>query len=398
MKELERFPSVLNAAEEYLDQQQQLLDLCIQIQQIPAPTFSEQHRADWIEEYFKTIGLNDVAQDELANVYGRLPGKNSQPSLMVSAHTDTVFPAETDLKIRHNQTNSRVYGPAIGDNSVGVMGLIALAQELVQLSQPSVDIWFVANTAEEGIGDLRGMNAAVERLESQLGACIVLEGIGLGRIVHQALGSQRFRIEIAAPGGHSWSDYGSPSAVHILSKLASELVGLQLPTTPRTTSNIGRIWGGTSVNTIAQSAAMELDLRSEDASALDELVDQVLAIVQTYQTERNPSREATKSVVVDVEMIGNRPTGAIDREHPLVNAAVQALHTIGIGPAHHFRMSSTDANIPLSRSIPAICVGITEGGDVHRLTEWMNPTLVPRGMQHLLLLSWWTTLWLADEL
>lgn len=386
MKELERFPSVLSAAKGYLDQQQQLLDLCIQIQQIPAPTFSEQHRADWIENYFKAIGLEDVAQDELSNVYGRILGKNSQPSLMVSAHTDTVFPAETDLKIRHDQTTNRIYGPAIGDNSVGVMGLIALAQELVQLPQPAVDVWFVANTAEEGLGDLQGMNAVVEHLESALGACIVLEGIGLGRIVHQALGSRRFRIEISAPGGHSWSDYGSPSAIHILSNLASELVSLKLPSTPRTTLNIGRIWGGTSVNTIAQSAA------------LDELVHQVLAIVQKYQIQRYPRGESAANVAVDIDMIGNRPTGAIDREHPLVNAAVQALQTIGIGPVHHFRMSSTDANIPLSRSIPAICVGITEGGDAHRLTEWMNPTLVPRGMQHLLILSWWTTLWLADEL
>ncbi|MDQ3248827.1 MAG: M20/M25/M40 family metallo-hydrolase, partial [Chloroflexota bacterium] len=347
----------------------------------------------WIEQGWRQLGLADVTIDAQRNVYARVPGVTAQPALMVSAHTDTVFPADTDLRVRMDAGTERLYGPSIGDNSTGVAGLVMLAEMLCQLPPPPTDIWLVANSGEEGLGDLRGMRAAVDRLQAQVGACIVIEGMGVQRVVHRALGSRRFRISITAPGGHSWSDFGSASAVHGLVQLAADLTQLQPPVVPRTSFNIGRIAGGTSVNTIAQQASLELDLRSEDAAALGAIVNQVTAIVQRYQS----NAWQQKGLSVTIQTIGDRPGGGIAEHHPLVRAAEHSLAACGLTLKTDQRMSSTDANIPLSRGLPAICIGITEGGNAHRLEEWINPTLLAKGMQHLLYTTWWTAAWLAGE-
>ncbi len=375
--------------------QDALLDLCIAIQQIPAPTHAEGARAAWVEQKFRNLGLVDVMTDDLYNVYARLPAnclpeRAPAPALMLSAHLDTVFPAETDLTIRRDAARSRVAGPGLGDNSTGVAGLLTLAQ-LLHDTTPPVDIWFVANSCEEGLGDLRGMRAAVARLQGRIGACIVIEGMGLGRIVHQALGSRRYAIGVAAPGGHSWSAYGMPSAIHTLVQLAERISRLEPPQTPRTTFNIGRIRGGTSINTIAEHASLELDVRSEQGHTLTALVDQVSAIVRRFQT---PAWRQ-KGVFVTMEPIGDRPTGEIASTHPLVLASERALKAVGVAVEAGDRMSSTDANIPLNLGIPAVCVGITRGGNAHRLDEWINTTELTRGMQHLLLLTGWAARWLG---
>ncbi len=269
--------------------------------------------------------------------------------------------------------------------------LLWLAEQLRSLAPPPVDLWLVANTGEEGNGDLRGMRGAVDRLQALLGASIVIEGMGLARIVHRALGSRRFRIAVSAPGGHSWSDYGAHSAIHVLTHLAADITRLKPPNQPRTTFNIGVIQGGTSVNTIAQQAALELDLRSEDAGALNTIVGQVQHIVARYQTPRWQHA----GVHVTIELIGDRPAGSIGEDHPLVQAARRSLLGVGIQPQANTSISSTDANIPLSRGIPAVCIGITEGGNAHRTDEWITPELLPKGLQHLLALTWWTAGWLG---
>ncbi|HMN27074.1 MAG TPA: peptidase dimerization domain-containing protein, partial [Caldilineaceae bacterium] len=195
-----------------------------------------------------------------------------------------------------------------------------------------------------------------------------------------------------APGGHRWSDFGAASAVHVLVQLAAELAQLQPPTSARTTFNIGRIRGGTSVNTIAQSAELELDLRSEEEAALQLIVGQALAIVQKYEAHWRSSEGR-----VGAEVIGDRPAGEIEEAHPLVQAAYRSLASCGLTIRHNLGISSTDANIPLSRGIPAVCIGITEGGNAHRVEEWINTTLLPVGMQHLLQLTWWAADWLANQ-
>lgn len=387
--------TVLEAGDQILQRSHELADLCIRIQQIAAPTMQEEARAVWIEQRWRKAGLGDVYRDDMNNVYARVKASGSRPSspsLMVSAHTDTVFPADTNLSVHIDKQNGRIFGPGIGDNSTGVAALLALADVLHNLSPPT-DIWLVANTGEEGLGDLRGMRAAVDRLENTLGACIVIEGTGLGRVVHRALGSQRLRISVRAPGGHSWSDFGTPSAVHVLVQIAAELTHLRVPSEPRTSFNIGRIEGGRSVNTIAQSAQLDLDMRSQSKEELSALVQEAVSIANRYRTRAWQNRQ----VKVTLETIGDRPMGSIDADHPLVQAAQEALRDSQLDLLPNMHMSSTDANIPLSRNIPAVCVGITEGGSAHRLQEWIDPQPLPRGVRHLLMLTWWASEWLAGE-
>ncbi len=374
-----------------LAEQQQVVDLCIQVQQIAAPTGQESERARWVAEWLRQRGYSDVLHDDYDNVYACLRGRQHKPALLISAHTDTVFPAGVNLAIRYDEEQRCIYGPGLGDNSTGVAALLWLAAELHGQEPPPVDIWFVANAGEEGNGNLRGMRAAVDRLQNVLGAAIVIEGMGLQRVVSRALGSRRFRIAVHAPGGHSWSDFGVASAVHVLVNLASELTRLRPPAAPRTTFNVGVISGGTSINTIAQYAELELDLRSEEPAALELLVNQVEQIVQRYQTPR--WRQA--GVIVDAELIGDRPAGGIPADHPLVQAAVQSLIGVGVQPQVANRISSTDANVPLSRNIPAVCIGITDGGNAHRLDEWITADFLSQGMQHLRTLTDWAAKWLA---
>lgn len=370
----------------------ELLDLCIDIQQIPAPTGEEAHRARWVADYMRRAGFADVQLDALDNVCARIPGARRGPALLISAHTDTVFPAGTDLRITREQPGGRIFGPGLGDNSTGVAALLWLGRQLHR-RQPAVDVWLAANTGEEGNGDLRGMRGVVDRLAGQIGACIVIEGMGLSRVVHRGLGSRRFRIEVSAPGGHSWSDFGAASAVHVLVQLAADLTRLKAPAQPRTTFNIGVISGGTSVNTIAQRASLDLDLRSENLAALNAIVAQAAHIVERFQTPRWQQA----GVAVQSTVIGDRPAGEIPDDHPLVTAAFSSLAAVGIQPQPNTRISSTDANIPLSRGIPAVCIGVTDGGNAHRLDEWIAPELLPRGMQHLLTLTGWAAEWLAGS-
>jgi tripeptide aminopeptidase len=353
------------------------LATAIEIQQVPAPTFAERPRSVLVSQRMQALGLHDVEIDELGNVYGRRPGIAERPALLISAHLDTVFPADTDLSIRYE--GERVYGPGIGDNSVGVAGLLRLAEIYQRCDLPTQgDIWFVANVGEEGLGDLRGMRAVVERLRTRIGGVIVIEGCDFGSLHHQAIGVRRFRIEANGPGGHSWGNFGTPSAIHVLVRLAARLTELQVPVSPRTTFNIGMISGGTSVNTIAHHASMLLDLRSVSSAVLSDLVSEVYRLVEEATLDQ-------PEVHVQISKVGDRPSGAIPREHPLVQAAVAAYQMVGAQIS--FQQSSTDANIPLSLGIPAICVGLTDGGNAHRTDEYILPMNLGRGMQALLLLS-----------
>jgi tripeptide aminopeptidase len=394
LQTLDHYAAVRSAAQGYAQMQERLVDLCVQLQQIPAPTGTEKERARWVESYFQRLGLTDVYQDDVYNVYGRIPGDALGPLLLVSAHTDTVFPAETDLSVRRNGNNV-LAGPGIGDNSAGVMGLLILAETLLSLPTPPVDIWMVANSNEEGLGNLRGMRAAITYLQKHagaVGAAIVLEGMGLGRIVHQALGVRRYRIEATAPGGHSWGDFGSASAVHALISLAAEIARMKMPKEPRTSFNIGKFNGGTSVNTIAHAASLELDLRSTDPATLSRIDQQVQEIVQRHQENHSRYRSG---VEFRIENIGDRPAGEIAENHPLVQALSKIMVHIDVTERADVRISSTDANIPLSQGIPSVCIGLTEGGDAHRLSEWIYIEPLAKGMQQLLYFVWWTAAWLT---
>jgi len=354
---------------------EQVLREAIAIQQIPAPTFAEGPRADYVRERFAQAALEAISTDAVHNVYGRWPGTDpSRPALLVSAHLDTVFPAETDLAVRRDA--ERIHGPGIGDNSLGVAGLLTLVDLFRAYDlRPAADVWFVANSREEGLGDLGGIRAAWERLGERLGAAIVIEGMALGRIYHAGIAVRRLRITCHAEGGHSWLHFGQPSAIHGLVELAERIIRLEPPPHPRTTYNIGLIEGGHSINSLATSATLYLDLRSESPDSLAALEQQVQAAIDSVQRA---------GLEFTVEVVGDRPAGWIGTDHPLVQLAKAALDAINC-PVF-YETGSTDANLLLANGLPTVTVGIGRGRHAHRLDEYIETAPIANGVWHLLLL------------
>jgi len=345
-----------------------LLDLAMRIQQVPAPTFDEAQRAAFVRDCFIETRLSDVAIDDTGNVHARLAGSGGAP-LVVSAHLDTVFSEGTDLKIVRSA--DRISGPGIGDNSLGVAALFGLAWLLRERElRPPGDLWLVANTCEEGLGDLRGMRAVVDRFGAAPCCYLVLEGMAFGHVYHRAIGVRRYRIAVHAAGGHAWSDYGRPSAIHELAGIVTALTSIELPSEPRTTMNVGRITGGTTVNTLAAEAWIELDLRSESTDVLRALVVRVETLVRRF---------ARPGVEVAMDVIGDRPAGELPPDHPLIGLAVECLRKQGADAT--LTSGSTDANVPLSRGHPALALGITVGGGAHTTNEYILTEPVGRGME-----------------
>src|SRR5688572_11613672 len=271
-----------------------VLELAIKTQQIPAHTFREGPRAEFVRDLFAAEHLKDVSIDMPGNVYARLAGKNrSARPLVISAHLDTVFPNTVNLQVKEEA--GKIIAPGIGDNSLGVAALFGILWGLrdkeIELDH---DVWLLANVGEEGLGDLRGMRAAVERFEANVIGYLVLEGLALGHIYHRAIGVKRYRIHAHTAGGHSWSDYGQPSAVHELASLVTRLTSIHLPREPRTTMNVGTISGGTGINVLASESICELDLRSEDPAVLVKIASQV----EQYLHDANCA-----GVQVDVEVV-----------------------------------------------------------------------------------------------
>ena len=354
---------------------ERVIELAIQIQQIPAPTFEEKKRAEFVRGLFSDEGLHDVSMDELGNVYGRWTvdnrsSRNAKP-LVVSAHLDTVFPSGTNLETKRE--DDKVYGPGIGDNSLGVAAMFGLLWMLREEKfKPDGDLWFVANVGEEGLGDLRGMKAVVERFGADVQAYLVLEGLALGHVYHRAVGVKRYRITARTTGGHSWSDYGKPSAIHELANLVVQLTSLELPSHPRTTLNVGKISGGTSVNVIASEAMIDLDLRSEGQESLAELISRVERLI--YNANR-------PEVHMETKVIGQRPAGEMSPNHPLVMLAEECLREQGLNSV--LTSGSTDANVPLSKGYPAVVLGISTGGSAHTIHEYIHTKPVELGMEQL---------------
>ncbi|NJN79962.1 MAG: M20/M25/M40 family metallo-hydrolase [Anaerolineales bacterium] len=348
----------------------QLLDLAIQIQQIPAPTFDEKARAEYVRDLFEKENLKDVAIDEIGNVFARMPGKgkNAKP-LVITAHLDTVFPLSTNLQVKEEA--GKVIAPGIGDNSLGVASLFGIIWSLK--NKLKHDVWFVANVGEEGLGDLRGMKAVVEKFGVQTTDVIgylVLEGLALGHVYHRAIGVKRYRITAKTAGGHSWSDYGQPSAVHELANVITKLTALRLPREPRTTMNVGTIHGGTGVNVLASEAKCELDLRSEDPKTLTKLM---------YQVEEILIHASREDVKVTAEVIGERPAGEISAEHEFIKLAIECVQAQNLTAT--LTAGSTDANIPLSQNIPAVVLGVTTGGSAHTVNEYIDVEPIEKGLK-----------------
>lgn len=348
-----------------------LLDLALQIQQIPAPTFDEARRAEFVRMRFADEGLENVQTDSAGNVLARLPGSGDGPPLIVSAHLDTVFPLETDLTSQ--RAPEKISAPGIGDNSLGVAALFGLLWRLRESKTVLPrDTWFVANICEEGLGDLRGMRAVVDRFGGDVTGYLVVEGLAFGHVYNRGTGVRRFRIAVRTAGGHSWSDYGKPSAIHGLAGLVTQITNLKLPDTPRTTLNVGIIAGGTSINTIAADAWLELDLRSEDETVLHDLIRRVEELVVAANRP---------GVSLEMTTIGDRPAGTIKADHPFIQSAIRSLKSQGVKP--QLTIGSTDANIPFSRGYPAVVLGVTTGAGAHTVNEYIDILPVEKGMEQL---------------
>jgi tripeptide aminopeptidase len=361
-----------------------VLELTALISAVPSPTGEEAAKSLLVERLFATAGLA-TEQDAIGDVVGVIPGRHSPAGtsrLVVAAHIDTVFPIGTPLEVKRSA--DRLTGPGVGDNSVAVAAAVKLADLLrIAGEVPAVDIVLTGNVGEEGLGNLRGIREVLAS-HSDIGAVVALEGHNLGRVTHVAVGSRRFRITVTGPGGHSWGDFGRPNAIHGLSRLIAELDAIPLPRTPKTTLNVGMISGGVSVNTIAPEASCLLDLRSIDESALRRLSDRVTRLV-----DRSNRGDA---VVYAAESIGERPAGVVAADSQIVQIAANTLAALGLEPS--FDASSTDANVPIAAGIPAVCIGLTTGGNVHRVDEFIDLEPVSKGVAQLALL----TLALAESL
>lgn len=362
-----------------------LLEIACQIQQIQSPTFEEGERAAFMAEQFDRLGLANVHQDPVGNVLACLPGVDpGRKPVLMSAHLDTVFPRQAELPLQRFE--DCIIGPGIGDNSLSLAALITAVQWLQNAGRRLAgDLWLAANVCEEGLGNLRGMRALVDAFGSRPLAYIVLEGMGLGNIYIRGLGVSRYRIQIETPGGHSWSNYGQPSAIHEMAHLISRLTEMSLPASPRTSLNVGVIQGGTTVNTIASHASIELDLRSVSSQVLSNLETQVLTLANNFQQ---------KTVQVSIEAIGKRDAGEIAVDHPLVQIARCIIEDLGV--TVKLEIGSTDANAPLSRGLPAICIGLTQGSKAHTRDEFIYCEPARDGLSQVLQLL--QMVWLVEPL
>lgn len=364
----------------------------IELAQIPAPPLEEAARAASVRERFIGSGLIEVRIDAVGNVIGRLPnpGDPGRPAagapVVLAAHLDTVFPADTDLSVRRNER--RIHAPGIADNARGLAALLALARTLAECRiGTATPLFFIATVGEEGVGDLRGVKHLF-RDESPFRAArafISLDGPGMRRIVHRAVGSRRLRIAIHGPGGHSWADWGAANPIAAIGAVIAEICTLDLPFSPKTTLSATRIGGGTGVNTLPPESWVDLDLRSEDSEALFRVEKTVRETADRVVKAANARRrKGTPALRLTITPIGDRPAGATPAASPLVSAAAGATRALGAQPA--LVASSTDANVPISLGIPAITLGAGgKAGGIHTTDEWYGNENGPRGIERALL-------------
>lgn len=390
-------PEVRSAFAWLLSQEQKFSDWQLQLARIPAPPFGEHDRSDWLLDQFLELGLEDVHSDEVGNVFGTHPG-HGHPStdgkcVAVSAHIDTVFPAGTPLNVQ--QQGTRLYGPGISDNGAGVAALLAVAAALRERRvEHSAPILFIGNVGEEGEGDLRGMRHifAQPRWNDSITCNLILDGAGSDTIVAEALGSRRFEVIVRGPGGHSWSDFGAPNPIVVLAHAIEAFTGTSVTTSPKTTFNIGVIRGGTSVNSIPESASMRVDIRSTSTAEIERLegalrlaLDEAVHEETSVSGARAPAQRRTFGLSSELVVIGDRPGG----ELPADSRILRVLRSVDahLGNVAHVQRASTDANIPLSLGREAVAIGGGgSGGGAHTLHEWFDSTGRDLGLKRILLI------------
>ena len=365
-------PPVQSAFRWFVAQESQIAEWQMQLAGIAGPPFGEGERASWLAERFRELELADVHIDEVGNVFGIRRGiEASNRFLAISAHIDTVFPAGTTLRPRRE--GSRLYGPGISDNGAGVAALLATAGALqnsgIRHLGPLV---FIGNVVEEGEGDLRGMRHIFSdpHWSEAIKATLVLDGAGSDSIVAEALGSRRFEIVVRGPGGHSWSDFGAPNPIIVLARAIERFTQVRVAAVPKTTFNIGVIRGGTSVNSIPESASMRVDLRSTSSAEIDRL-ETALRVALDQALTADAGRARNGALSYEASVIGSRPAGELDSNARILRV-LRAVDS-HLGNPSQVQRASTDANIPLSLGRDAVAIGGGgAGGGAHTLQEWFD--------------------------
>lgn len=343
--------------------------LLLEIATTPAPTGSEERRAEVVARHWRDAGL-ETSTDEVGNVLAAMPGSGAGaeagPRVLLACHLDSVFGHDVDVSVRRGE--ERWVGAGLGDNAAS---LAVLTHWVKNPSGAWPDLTLVATVGEEGLGDLRGARHAVETIGAEHDIFIAIDGY-LGSVIDVGVGSRRYEATFKAPGGHSWGDYPSPSATHAAGSAMARLAALHVPKAPRSSVNIGQIWGGTSINAIAERAGFNLDMRSVDQEALAALERAALTAIHEAAAEMGAE--------VELEQVGDRPAGRCASPR-LLAAAKEALEAVGLSPSTS--AGSTDANAAMAAGIPALCFGVYRGGNAHRLDEWVDPASLEVGVRAL---------------
>lgn len=388
-----------------------IMDWQAKLVAIPAPPFGEAARAAWIADRFIEAGLSQVETDEIGNVLGilpaaSLPAESSGPVVVLSAHLDTVFPAETPLnpQVREIGGSRRLEGPGACDNGAGMAGMLAiihaLKQSAVELPVPLV---VLANVGEEGEGDLRGVRHfyGESSLAGRVAAHVVLDGAGSDSAVTQALGSLRFQVTINGPGGHSFTDAGTPNPIGALASALAVVDETSLPDEPRTTLNLGTIRGGTSVNSIPESATASIDFRStspEELTRLEVTLHRAVedAVERANKAAKEYAGRSRGPLTFTLARIGTRPAAQLPADSPMLETLRSVDRHLGIRT--DLRLGSTDANIPIARGIPALSMGAGgDGGGAHTLGEWYSDKDRELGLRRAMLLTLAIAEWAAEQ-
>ena len=353
------------------ERREEALELLIELTEIPAPPFNEERRGRRIAELMRDIGYEDVAIDAVGNVIARRAGNNGEKTVAIAAHMDTVFPPGTDVTVRRE--GERLYAPGIGDNTRGVIAMLEIMRAIHEQDiETEATLMFVANVGEEGLGDLEGVKHLFREGGPRIDSFIAIDGGDQARIVQAAVGSHRYRVTFKGPGGHSWGAFGLANPHHALGR-AIAIFDAEAPavsaTEVKTSFNIGRIGGGTSVNSIPFESWMEVDMRSSRQHKIDEMDAVFQSAVRRAVDAENAGRASGPELTVDIDMVGRRPAGETDPRAPLVQRAMAAVERYGFEP--RLVTSSTDSNIPMSLGIPAVTIsrgGL--GGNAHSPNEW----------------------------
>ena len=350
---------------------QTLKDLVL-LTEIPAPPFEESERANKFKSMLEEAGADKVWIDKVGNVLALRKGSKGEKVIALDAHIDTVFPRETDVKVKYR--GDTLVAPGIGDNTRGLVMILAVLKALNKAEiKTEENLLFVGTVGEEGLGDLRGVKHLFsEETDIKIDSWISIDGGKIGRVNHGALGSKRYRAHFKGKGGHSWGAFGLANPHHALGKAIEYFVNDAREYTDhkgaKTSYSIGRVGGGTSVNSIPFESWFEVDMRSLDPNRLEEINTIFQKSVKRAVEDYNASGVKDK-VTLELEMIGDRPSGILSADLPLIQRAVAVTNHFGVKP--RLTTGSTNGNIPISLGIPAITLGRGgKGGGAHSLDEW----------------------------